>query len=453
MRKIWVIIKSKEANLRFMKRSQYIKIVNDDTALYLCNLTNEAVIKFPQESRLLIEHILDYPDIDYENIDLENLKQLLYVNGFLISDDFDEIGNLRERYMLAKSGRHTFSIQIATTLQCNFRCPYCYEPHESVFLSKTKQDAIIKFVKSNIYKWKKLRLSWFGGEPLLRPDIIKYLSQNLIKICDQYATDFAGFITTNGYLLNQKNAELLRWCKVKEAQITIDGDKKTHDQRRFLTNGQGTYDTIIRNTFRAKEYLEKFRIRVNVDSQSVSNMIEVMTSLDSIKERTWLAFMPVQKVDGYKNKTLSYKEYLTKVSGLNDLAIKSGFRVSPGHRLPGATYCGAYDENYLLVDARGDVHKCVVMTGQRQYRIGRLNQAGVVIPNLTSRHRWGFDPFTDNECLACDCLPICLGGCQNLPADNKQSFGRCSIKDNLSGNLLSIIQSGRKDYIVGKAAY
>lgn len=436
-----------------MKRSRYIKIINDNIALYVCNLVNEAVLKFPKESLLPIEHILNYPNINYKNKDIENLKKILSANGFLINNDFDEIENLKERYNLAKSGRHTFSVQIANTLQCNFRCPYCYESHESIFLSKIKQDALIKFINRNIEKWSKICFSWFGGEPLLRPDIIKYISARLIKICDEYSVNFEGFITTNGYLLNQKNAKLLQSCKIKEAQITIDGNKETHDRRRFLINGGGTYDVIIKNLFKANEYLERFRVRVNVDSQSVLNMIDIMDILEPIKKKVWLAFMPVQKVKGYKNKTLSYKKYLSKVSGLNDLAIKRGFRVSPGHRLSGATYCGVYDENYLLMDARGDIHKCVVMTGQHQYRVGQLDDDGHIITNLTPLHKWDFNPFKDHECLSCDCLPLCMGGCQNLPANNKQPSGRCSIKDNLSRNLLSIIQSGQKAYLAGKASY
>ncbi len=436
-----------------MKRSRYIKFVSDKAALYACSLVTDAVLLLPKESLPLLNHILNYPNVDYENDAINNIKKLLYSNGFIIDDDFDELENLRERYILAKSGRNTFSIQIANTLQCNFRCPYCYESHESIFLPKGIQNALIKFVTRNIYKWNKLCISWFGGEPLLRPDSIKYVSERLIKLCDEYSVNFEGFITTNGFLLNQKSAKLLKACSIREAQITIDGDKKTHDTRRFLVNGSGTYDVILRNIFEAANYIERFRIRINVDSQSVSNIMDAMEKIDPIKEKTWLAFMPVQRVDGYKNETLSYEEYRNKVMGLNDLAIKRGFRVSPGHRLPGATYCGAYDNNYLLVDARGDIHKCVVMTGKHGFRIGHLDDEGNIIADQNSPHQWDFDPFEDSECLSCDCLPLCMGGCQNLPFDKKQISGRCVIKDNLERNLLTIIQTGQKDHLVGKASY
>ncbi|MBI3253635.1 MAG: SPASM domain-containing protein [Nitrosopumilales archaeon] len=147
---------------------------------------------------------------------------------------------------------------------------------------------------------------------------------------------------------------------------------------------------------------------------------------------TYMAFLPVQKNDKYQSETINYKEFHKKVEGLNDLAIKMGYRVSPGYKLPGSTFCGAYDDQYFLLDARGDVHKCVVMTGQHEFRLGYLADDGSIVLNSAAPFKWDFDPFKDAECSSCEFLPACMGGCQNMSVKNKQGSGRCSIKDNHS---------------------
>ena len=42
-------------------------------------------------------------------------------------------------------------------------------------MSEETQNAIISYVKKQIQNYDGLRISWFGGEPLLRMDIIRRL--------------------------------------------------------------------------------------------------------------------------------------------------------------------------------------------------------------------------------------------------------------------------------------
>ena len=437
-----------------MKSSRYVKfITNNDGELFLCNLFSEAVLFFPKGSEKIIKHLLSYPNVSYDNFDLQKIKNSLYKGGFLIDDNFDEREKLKERFVVSASGRDNFSIQVAVTLQCNFRCPYCYEKHESISLSQIKQDALVEFVRKNIKNWKRINFSWFGGEPLLNPEVIENVSLRVLDICRDSDALLEGFITTNGFLLNEKNAAMLKRCHIRESQITIDGDRDTHNARRFLVDRTGTFDQIVKNLFVANEYLDRFRIRINVDSQSKDNMLQVIDLLDPLKEKIWLAFLPVQQVNGYCNETISYEDFRNKVSGLNELAAARGFRVSPGYRLSGATYCGAYNKQYILLDPRGDVHRCVVMTGKHQYRAGYLSDNGELVFEKNANNMWNFSPFEDKECFNCDCLPLCMGGCQNLPFDNKNRSGRCGLKDNLERNLLMLIENGYRDNIIGRVGY
>ena len=90
---------------------------------------------------------------------------------------------LRERKLMDIVNYSKLYLVIMPTEQCNFRCEYCYETHEKGKMSKKTQDALIRYVQKNIYRYTGLNVGWFGGEPLEALDVIEYLSQNFMKIC------------------------------------------------------------------------------------------------------------------------------------------------------------------------------------------------------------------------------------------------------------------------------
>lgn len=47
--------------------------------------------------------------------------------GLLVSDGLDEIEHLKEISSACRMQSKSLSFTIAPTLNCNFRCPYCYE--------------------------------------------------------------------------------------------------------------------------------------------------------------------------------------------------------------------------------------------------------------------------------------------------------------------------------------
>ena len=69
-----------------------------------------------------------------------------------------------------------------------------------------------------------MKVTWFGGEPLLAPEIVESLSQRLIALADECGVEYdAGFIT-NGYLLDQDTVDMLARCKVVALQTTLAGE-------------------------------------------------------------------------------------------------------------------------------------------------------------------------------------------------------------------------------------
>ena len=108
--------------------------------------------------------------------------------GFLVDEDEDEVGRLREQAISWANdiayGNVPTSLEVVVdvTSACNFSCPYCFQDRREGHMSPEVQDALVRFVESRLTtgRYDHLGIEWFGGEPLLAPDIIEHLSARFL---------------------------------------------------------------------------------------------------------------------------------------------------------------------------------------------------------------------------------------------------------------------------------
>ena len=81
-------------------------------------------------------------------------------------------------------------------------------------------DAVIDYLAGAIAPDDEVVFRWFGGEPLLAPEIVESLSQRLIALADERGIEYDAGIITNGYLLDQDTVDMLARCKVCALQTT-----------------------------------------------------------------------------------------------------------------------------------------------------------------------------------------------------------------------------------------
>ena len=87
----------------------------------------------------------------------------------------------------------------------------------------------ISFVK--LFKNTKfLRVTWYGGEPLLQFEYIEKLSHRLMNMFENYNAH----MITNAYLLDKAKSQKLKELKISAIQVTIDGLEKVHNERRLI---------------------------------------------------------------------------------------------------------------------------------------------------------------------------------------------------------------------------
>jgi uncharacterized protein len=168
-------------------------------------------------------------------------------NNFHIPECFRDI----EHYYIHKSSpKHRLSINI--TEQCNMRCRYCvYDPrahhnyrnHRNVDINIDRALSIIDNLLEN-KTIKELIFSFFGGEPLLRPNTIVYFTDYIRKTNAEKKILFC--ITTNGTLLSHEVWDYLVENNFRTS-ISLDGARDTHNKNRQFRNGRPTYDIIMEN--------------------------------------------------------------------------------------------------------------------------------------------------------------------------------------------------------------
>ena len=256
----------------FIKRGtgnkDYIAYNSRTNALALVSEEQFEAVKNFENTGKMIE------DTDF----LEELK----IGGFVINTEINELEQIKFKMLRQRFRTDVLSLIIAPTSDCNFRCIYCYEKDSIKHppMSLEVQDSIVDFVKQKSKTIKRLRVTWYGGEPMLCFEIIKKLSFEMIEICRENNIDYAAGIVTNGYFLTPENCKEFIDLKIMSMQITLDGDKEYHDSRRILKDGRGSFDKIIHNLQTIKGILPyKISIRINVDRENekaIAHFLELL---------------------------------------------------------------------------------------------------------------------------------------------------------------------------------
>lgn len=348
----------------------------------------------------------------------------LYRNGFVVDDDVDEFNLLKRRHDTAKHSRHQLDITISPTLDCNFGCFYCYQGRTKERMSQQVQDEIIDFIAMH-EGLKELKLSWFGGEPLLCLDIIEAMSERIEALSKKMGFTYSAQMTTNGYDLDKERVAILRKCHVDNLQITLDGPPDLHDKRRNLvTRSNGTFWPIIEGIKLLNKAGSTVIIRSNVDKTNIDRVEELIDILDQEGLHQNSFYLGQVKPYSEKVKRVS-KVFLSKAEmGEHDARVQKylaqrNFRANVDVHFPEPknTYCSANRTHAYVIDHDGETYKCWAEIGDHSLSLGQVRDLPppdlaeeVVSPCAQRWHDWS--PFDEEKgCATCKMLPICMGGC------------------------------------------
>ena len=364
-------------------------------------------------------------DIDYEQLSAKEkeLADNMLAGFYIIPDCTDELALLKFRNYRGKYSSDYLSLVIAPTMACNFACPYCFENPKPGVMRQEVQDKLVEIVRVNAERKKPIHITWYGGEPLLAKNVVFSLSEKFIKICEENNVEYSSQVITNGYLLSTNDIPLFKKFKIKEIQITIDGPRDIHNQRRFLKAKpqEGSFDVIIDNVrmMKANEFI--ISLRVNIDKENIESTKELILYLKEVGlSGLFINFghvAPYTDVNqNIKGSCLSMGEYSKESLQLQEFLFENGFDASRFPYYPGikANYCGADSISAFVIDNEGYKYKCWNEVGDISMSVGNIlwdieMYTDEMLAREVSYMTW--TPFDHEECRDCFTLPICMGGC------------------------------------------
>lgn len=372
--------------------------------------------------------------------DIEHLHKIGLISTE--KEDDDVVDNIKLRYLINSFSKETISVTLAPTIWCNLRCPYCFEESKPKdVMSDDICDKVLKFIEAHTSA-KNLYLIWYGGEPLLGAKPIKYFLSKLDNL-ENIKLARHGMIT-NGTLLKGSNLDLFREKHLDSIQITIDGNKDTHDKKRIRPDGKGTYDEIIENLkVFAKEYPNTvINIRVNIDRNNVSEFMDVYNRIkDMFPDKKNIFVSPgILKACGAQSFDSPFLNN-AEILNIRKEFRKKGYPVFyPDIRTGG---CAATCITGYVIWPLGEIYKCWKDVGIKDKIVGNVCDMTITNSNLLSEYMLHGSHITETSCHSCPVFPICDSDCAFDRLENafhgQQNEFCCVYKEKDNEGLISML--------------
>ena len=387
-----------------MKKSKY-NIVFQNIIL---NTKSLAKIKFDDI------HLENFNHGKFELFSKEELK-LLSNNGFLVKSNEEELNEIIDK--LRKKEKNEMRLIIFPTMQCYFRCKYCYEEKDDINLDDKYYEKIIELIKN--FSGTDVLISWFGGEPSLKSERIISFLEIIKDICDKKDIKLQSSMTTNFYLINLKMLERLVNTGVNYFQVTLDGTEETHNQYRPLVNGRGSFDKVYENLNQALHSKFDFKIvlRLNFDNNTdYTNFFKMMIPFSNDK-RFSFELNPICNWDNQiRDYTCNEFEVNSREKEIRNIMSTFNIRYDIESIYSKYMPCYACMKNNYIIDSNGNVKKCTVHLNDKNNCLGELDKFEEIDDNSWTKYKY-------KECPECEVFPLCLG--KMCKYKNIDSFEMC----------------------------
>ncbi len=395
-----------------MKYSQFNTVLPYDDKFVLYNtFSNNLMVLDP-----VIKDLLDAA----RNEGLENLVDVhptfleaLQKSEFVLDDTVNEIDKVKEIRNVVDFNETNYHLTINPTMNCNFKCWYCYETHvKDSRMNEEIIERVNKFLTTQIIdenKIKSFTLSWFGGEPLLYfYDIVLPIMKHFNEVVAEKGIHGEINFTSNGFLINPKMVELFKKHKVASLQITLDGYEDDHNKVRYVSATRGSYRQIVENVALLVKNGIFIRLRVNFTLDNIQNCYKIIDDISHISEEDrkllMLDFHRVWQDSDPADDGMLQDQF--------EMFREAGFRVASNLSMDNVrNSCYADKKNSAVINYNGDVFKCTARDFTNFKRDGIIDETGSIVWENGSLENRMDIKFKNKPCLSCRLLPVCNGGC------------------------------------------
>jgi len=327
---------------------------------------------------------------------------------------------------------YQLSAWIHVTDRCNLRCAYCYLPHKREDMSLETGLAVVDAVFRSAVKhgYKKVKLKYAGGEPLLRFDLMEELHRYAQQQADKPGIELDGVVLSNGTLLTEALISDIQSLNLR-LMVSLDGVGGWHNLQRPYAGGRGSFEDVAAGIERALVHGLIPDISVTVSGRNAAGLPEVVAW---ILERE-LPF----SINFYRQNDFSVSHENLK---LDEEKIITGMRAAfkvieqkvPKHSLlasltdranlavPHERTCAA-GRDYLVFNQHGGVAKCQMQVTEPLTDLHVEDPLAVIREDKLGLQNL---PVDEKEgCRDCQWKHWCTGGC---PLETYRATGRYDVK-------------------------
>lgn len=378
---------------------------------------------------------------------LERLKQRKYITP-LTKEQETAFAHKLAYLLHEKDKKLSKCFMFLVSYDCNFRCPYCFENcisqnghqwSKKMFSTKMVDKAYQAMLQ--IEKEKKLHIKnimLYGGEPLLyeNKEIVSYIIEQGIS------KGYTFSAVTNGYDLNHF-AQHLSPEKLHNLQITIDGTKELHNQRRFHYKKGNSFDIIMDNIHLALQKGVQINVRINADRkilESIDDLIKEFHTRKFTENKNFKYYItPLTNYETSENSTdIEYidRKGIQKEVKQNDYSFECTDNGLSTHifnaiknkkPLPlRSIFCAAQSSEYIF-DPYGNIYNCWNFVGQPSHIIGNYRNDNILW--TAKKDDWhDRNISTAPNCQHCRYAFFCGGGClaHATQKDGKFDISHCN---------------------------
>ena len=374
----------------------------------------------------MLSQIDDAIDISIEENQLtdEEISKILGRN-YSQNDAFEIVPPLDFKSLKYLVEHNCSQLVMSITEHCNMRCEYCGYHERNVNIAEKKEmssniakKAIRMFLERSI-ALSEVVISFYGGEPLLRFDLIDECVEYAKKTA--YGQHIKFHVTTNGLLLTDKITEYLKRNDFVVA-VSLDGPRSIHNRYRRNIKNEETYDNVIDNLksiyFKYPEYFCNNIIFMPVyappkNDQLLFEFFENMpinymlgplyvtpyfkTILDSIDTSCEIILPPAQKAQFKKYNRInldSLYKYREMFNRHNE--IKSVFPA--GNCIPAC--------KKIYVNAGGEIYLCEKVEESERNCIGNINN-GIDVYKVYMQYEHMKNMYESIGCQTCWAVHYC----------------------------------------------
>ena len=245
---------------------------------------------------------------------------------------------------------------IMPTLGCNARCVYCYEEGRTqVKMTPEIVEQTIRYILDTRKK-EKISLRWFGGEPLLCPDIIDHICERL----REEDVPFKSIMITNGSLITPEIIEKMQthW-NLNYLQISMDGAESDYIERKRYYGNADRYHAVMRSISRLSEAGIRVAVRVNVDEGNwpgIPQFLDDMKRFVENKERVSVYFSPLMSVRADESDLAMWEKVISASNMIRNAGFRTNAYMGPSMKFR-ANRCMA-DGGSVVIGPDGSLYPC-----------------------------------------------------------------------------------------------